>query len=356
MRPIFYLFILTTLILLTACGGGTEATTGNGSGARPTKTIRLLTWRYLPQDREWVKKFEERYNVGVDVTVKPVGEIIRTAQAKQTTGSDLILLPSIEDAVRLREFRALQPFFVNAFTNGDVADNYLDNEGYYAGLSRWTMTAVFNPNAVAQAEAETYLSFGKLPLRGIRVGLAHPDSSGLAGVVAGLIETTGPDAGNVWSRIMYERAEGLPQGSDADQLDRMLAGQLDAALVSSGAAVRWFLNGDPRHFKAAEAWRMKYPKTTNGGINFFNMTCVTMDARAPNRELALTFVNYLFSKPVQEAITASWFEYPAETFTEPDTYLLGIYDIIGQNMYAEQFDKHLGSAWTMINNAAAAGE
>ena len=93
MRPIYYLIILATLLLMTACGGGSEATTADGSEARPTKTIRLLTWRYLPQDREWVRKFEKRYNVGVAVTVKPVGEIIRAAQANQTTGSDLILPP-----------------------------------------------------------------------------------------------------------------------------------------------------------------------------------------------------------------------------------------------------------------------
>ena len=354
MKPLTYLFALAVCWLCAGCGNDGAAPAAGQSGAAAPTTINLLTWRYLPQDRAWIEKYEERFRVRVNVSVRPVGDIIRAAQANRTTGSDVILLPSIEDAVRLREFGALQPFFVNAFTNGDVADNYLDNEGYYAGLSRWTMTAVFNPNAVAQGEAETYLNFGKLPLRGIRVGLAHPDSSGLAGVVAGLIETTGPEAGNVWSRIMYERAEGLPQGSDADQLDRMLAGQLDAALVSSGAAVRWFLNGDPRHFKAAEAWRLKFPKTTNGGINFFNMTCVAVDARAANRQLALTFVNYLFSKPVQEAITSSWFEYPVETFTEPDTYLLGIYDVIGRNTYAEQYDKHLGTAWQMINRAAAA--
>ena len=137
---------------------------------------------------------------------------------------------------------------------------------------------------MAQAEAETLPQLRQTP------PCAASGSGWLTRTAAGwpawwpdLIETTGPEAGNLWSRIMYERAEGLPQGSDADQLDRMLAGQLDAALVSSGAAVRWFLNGDPRHFKAAEAWRLKYPKTTNGGINFFNMTCVTMDARTPNR-------------------------------------------------------------------------
>lgn len=315
--------------------------------------VSLLTWRYLPQDADLIAKFENRFQAKVNVQVMPMGEIVRRAQADNLPTIDLILVPSLEDAVRLREMDALQPFFANSFTNGDVDDRFIDNEGYYSGLTRWTMTAVYNPNAVTAEEASTYGNLAKLPLRGIRVGIAHPDSSGIPGVVAGLAGRVSQEAASVWARLMYERSTGGMRGSDYDQLDRMLAGELDVALVSVGAANRWFLNGNPVHYEAAETWRARFPKTDNEGLNFMNMTCITMAKDAPNRNLALLLIDFLYEKEQQEALGSSWFEFPGQTFTPPNEFLIGYPDPIGRKVSAEELDGNIPLAWSIINQIAA---
>jgi len=361
MKRTFQLLVcVLSLVFLAACGGDAKPKARQGIQAGPgnlstgSKTLRLLTWRYLAQDQEVIKAFETRYAATVEVIVRPMKDIIADAVAGKALNADVLIVPTLEDAVRLRGFNALQPFFVDAFTNGDVADRFLDNEGYWAGLTRWTMVSVFNPKAVTSTEASSYLGLAKLTGRGIRLGVAHPDSSGLAGVVSGLHQNLNPDAAALWARTIYTKSVGGPQGNDQDQLERMLAGDLDVAFVSLGNAVRWFLNGNPRHFAAAEAWRVRFPHTGATNMNFYNMTCVTMPANALDRNLAAKMIDFLFQQNIQEILTTAWFEFPSQTFAETNDYLYGFPDNIGLKVSGEEIENSLPAAWGIINQIAEA--
>jgi ABC-type Fe3+ transport system substrate-binding protein len=352
-------FAVIILFALAACGGEKAPASGvvkAGPGAVSSNapTMRLMTWRYLIQDKAIVEAFSSKYGVKVEVIVRPMGEIIADAVAGRKLEADVLIVPTLEDAVRLRGFNALQPFFVDAFTNGDVGDKYLDNEGYWAGLTRWTMVTVYNPNAVTSTEAATYRGLIEVTGRGIRVGMAHPDSSGFAGVVAGLYQNLNPDAAAVWAKYMYEKTSGGPNGSDTDQMNRMLAGQLDVAFVSLGAAVRWFLNGDPLHFKAAEIWRVRFPHTEATDVNFMNMTCVAMPANAANRAMGAKMIDFLFQESIQEQLSDAWFELPSQTFAEGNDYLFGLPDRVGIQVDGEMIEQHLPAAWSIINQVAEA--
>jgi ABC-type Fe3+ transport system substrate-binding protein len=359
-RTLLPLLTVCLALVFVACGDGKQSAGTAGPQAGPgdlnTKVVavRLMTWRYLPQDAEIVKAFQNKYSVKVDVIVRPMRDIVADAVAGKQLEADVLLVPTLEDAARLKGFNALQPFFVDAFTNGDVADRYLDNEGYWAGLTRWTMASVFNPNAVTVAEASSYRGLLEATTRGMRFGVAHPDSSGLAGVVAGLHANINPAAAELWGKSIYAKAVGGPQGNDYDQLDRMLAGELDMAFVSMGAAVRWFLNGDPTHFKAAEQWRVRFPRTQATNINFYNMTCVTMPANTNNRPMAVRLIDFLFQREIQEVMTNNWFEFPCQTFAEANSYLYGFPDQVGLKVTGEDMDRSMPAAWGIINSAAAA--
>lgn len=351
MRQLTLLLFSLTLFFFTACTDSPSANSGNTAGDTPAG-MTLMTWRYLPQDAEIVAAFEKRYRTRVEVVVKPMRDIVAAAQKGQTPSADLLLVPSIEDATRLKGFGVLQPFFVDAFTQGDVGDQYLDDQGYYSGLTRWTMAAVYNPKAVTAEEARSYKGIVQAIARGVRLGVAHPDSSGLAGVVAGLSANLNQQAAAVWANTVYKGATGGLGGNDLDQLDRMLAGEIDMAFVSSGAATRWILNGNPRHYDAGKLWRIALPSTSATDLNFFNMSCVTMPANAPNRNMAIAFINNLYSKKVQRTLSDAWFEYPCHAFVDPNDYLFNYDGRIGSKFTAEASENTIPVGWALINQAA----
>ncbi|MEM9836012.1 MAG: extracellular solute-binding protein, partial [Bacteroidota bacterium] len=344
---------LLLLLLLASCENKSKDNATTVTANQQTYgTVNLVTFRHLVQDQEIVKAFEERYRLKVNVEVVPAATIIRRAQ-EGVLGGDVVITPTLEDIVRLKNFDQLQPFFVDAFSRGNVDDGYLDDQGYFAGLSRWTMAAVFNPNAVAIEEVSTYKNIAKLPLRGIRIGMAHPDSSGLAATVAGLTRIVNDRAATLWTKLLYDGLTGSMIGNDYDVMDRMLKGDLDVAFVSSGAAVRWFLNGNPTHFKAAEAWRVKYPATETDEVNFFNMTSIGVIKNAPNRPQALQFIDFLFKKENQEKMGDAIFEYPTEAFSISNDYLSGIRGAPGRKISATETASRLPLAWGIINQVAS---
>lgn len=351
MRLLTILLTSLAILLFSACG---ENDAAGGAAAREEYPVgmTLLTWRYLPQDVQIIEDFERRYRTKINVVVKPMRDIVAAAQKGQTPQADVLFVPSIEDATRLRGFNVLQPFFVDAFTQGEVGDRYLDNEGYYAGLTRWTMVSVYNPNAVTAEEAGLYRGLVSAAARGVRIGVAHPDSSGLAGVVAGLSSNLNEPAAALWARTMYTKATGGLFGNDLDQMDRMLAGEIDMAFVSSGVATRWLLNGNPQHYDAGGLWEIAVPHTEATNLNFFNMTCVTMPANAPNRNMAMAFINNLYTKKTQQLLTDGWFEFPCYAFGEPNNYLYNYEGNIGTKVPAETIENAIPVGWALINQAA----
>jgi ABC-type Fe3+ transport system substrate-binding protein len=347
--------ILASLFLLLL-GCGKEQTTDTTDSARETAVaevpgITFITPHYMPQESDIVTDFEKRFRTKVTVKVMSPRDIVLGAQDNTLVG-DVVLLPTLEDAVRLKNFGRLQPFYVDAFSQGSVDDVYQDQEGYYAGLTRWTMAAVYDPTSVAVDEVSSYVGLAKLQARGIKVGMAHPDSSGLAATVAGLAKVVNPEAAQLWVQVLMSYQNGIPTGSDYDQMDRLLAGDIQVAFVSSGAAARWILNGDPTHFAAGDSWRVKYPRTEADKVNFLNMTCVGMLGNAPNRALALRFINHLFQKEAQEVLSNAYFEYPNEAFSEINQYILGVPDTPGRRVSANTLEDYITPAWEMVNRVA----
>lgn len=353
MRFLTSLSVLFVLLFAFSCNdnGTKPAATAPVGLSRPVG-LKVMTWRYLPQDQQIIQAFESRFRIRVEVIVKPMKEIVAAAQQGVIPDADVLFVPSIEDATRLRGFGVLQPFFVDVFTRGEVGDRDLDNEGYYAGVTRWTMAAVYNPKAITGDEAASYLGIAKAAGRGARVGVAHPDSSGLAGLVGGLATNLSQEAAAIWARTIYTKAANGLFGSDEDQMNRMLAGELDMALVSSGVATRWILNGNPRHYEAGGVWRISIPATEASNVNFPNLTCVTVPANTPRRVMALNFINSLYTKENQQILTDAWFEYPAYAFGVPNQYLNNYRGVIGTRFSAEMTEQATPLGWALINEVA----
>lgn len=353
MRFLPALLVCLCLLFFAACTGDGKPSTPPGvRNPEVPVGLTVMTWRYLAQDQAIIQDFENRYRIKVDVIVKPMKEIVAAAQEGRVPAADVLLVPSLEDATRLRGFNVLQPFFVDAFTEGQVGDRDLDNEGYYAGLTKYTMATVYNPKAITGEEANTYLGIAKAAGRGARIGVAHPDSSGLAGLVGGLSGNLNQQAADIWAKTIYFKATGGLFGSDLDQMDRMLAGEVDMVLVSSGAATRWILNGDPQHYEAGRLWRIALPATEATNVNIPNWTCVTMPANTPRRIMAVNFINNLYTEKNQQILTDAWFEYPTYAFGAPNQYLNNYIGTLGTRVTAESLEATVPVGWALINQAA----
>lgn len=348
-----YLTVLTGYLLLAlGCGNGSSESRSQPTVAQleqEAPTLSILTYQYGAAEQEIVAAFEAETRIKVNVYLQPMKDIITAAQNK-TIGGDLVFFPTLEDAVRLKNFEVLQPFFVESFSDGSVDDRYLDNEGYYAGLRRWAMVSVYKYREVAEDEVNSYLSLLQSTDRGLRLGVAHPDSSGLAGIISGLYRIVNPQAANLWTRTLSEKVTGPMSGNDYDQLERLKNNELDIALVSVGALMRWTWGGNLDNQEAAGNWQVRYPQTQTDNVNFANISGVSLLAGAPNRSAATSFVDFLYKQENQEKLGNFYKEYPTQVFAIPSDFLLGLKGAPGRDLNMEQIEEHIPQAWGIINS------
>ncbi|MEL6670102.1 MAG: extracellular solute-binding protein [Bacteroidota bacterium] len=352
MQKINLTALVVSLLLFSYCGKG-----GSNDRSQPTvdqlnqkdPTLSILTYQYGAAEQEIVSAFEEQTRIKVNVYLQPMKKIIESAQ-NGTIGGDLVFFPTLEDAVRLKNFDVLQPFFVEAFSDGSVDDRYLDNEGYYAGLRRWAMVSVYKFREVAEDEVNSYLSLVQSTDRGLRLGVAHPDSSGLASVISGLHRIVNPQAASLWTQTLSSKITGPMSGNDYDQLNRLKNGEIDIAFVSVGALLRWTWGGNLENQEAAGNWQVRYPRTQTDNVNFANISGVSLLAGAPNRPAATRFVNFLYQQDNQEKLSNFYKEYPTQVFSIPSEFLLGLRGAPGRELNMEQLEENIPQAWAILNS------
>ncbi len=346
--------LLFCLLCLTACGGDKPGAAAAPPAAAPHggPAVTVYMSLYQPQHAELFAEFEERTGTRVIVLRRQPGEMLGLAAEGNLTG-DLAITPDLEYAVALRAAGALQPFFTDYFSTGNVLDAYLDTEGYYAGLTRWTMAVLYDPLRVAIGQVSKYHRLADPALKG-RIGIAHPDSSGLAGLLAGMAMSRDAQTASVYGRYLANNLPNGAFGNDYDQMRRLLNGEVDCVLVSSAAATRFFLSGNAADFEANSRFRYMYP-TTAEGINLPNATCITMLKNAPNRDAALRLIDFLYEPESQLVLGSANFEYPVEKFAEMNEYLSTIADVPGNRLPLQEIENQLPIGFAIVKEYFGAG-
>lgn len=332
---ILFLFV----VLFSACKP--EAATDNSTTTTTANAnnLALLSHRYLVQDQQLYGTFRVRANKGVDVYLNEGEEIIANAQKGPLRG-DAVILEDLYQAHLLKKTGALSPY--NAATFGDyVPSRYVDNEGYWAALTRWTMSLVYLPERVDLEQMRTYGSLLDPRYQG-RISMAHPDSSGLISMVAGMIAAHGEEPARIYLETLKNNLSGPPRGNDWDAISDILRGNADIALVNGSQFMRYRHSGNAEMFKAMEGLQVEVPVDTDGN-NYYNITPISILNNAPFRNYAISLVEFLTIEENQGMFAEAALEYPVNVFAPSAELLNNTFNLpqgkISMEMTENQLDK-----------------
>jgi ABC-type glycerol-3-phosphate transport system substrate-binding protein len=110
MKSLLQLIAALALILSVAACGNDKAPARNTSGIKAgpgainqstSNTVKLMTWRYLTQDKEIIRDFETKYSVKVDVKVRSMVDIIADAVAGTKLDADVLIVPTLRRVATL---------------------------------------------------------------------------------------------------------------------------------------------------------------------------------------------------------------------------------------------------------------
>ena len=342
----FLLLLFPLLLLLNACKNDSSnppppppAPTTNSSN------VSLYSYRYLVQDQQILGQYRVRANKGIDVYQYSSEEIIALAQNGQLRG-DVVLVEDLYDAHRLRKAGVLSPY--NAGTFGEyVPSRYVDNEGYWGGVSRWTMSLIYRPGAVNMTDMQTYGALLAPKYKG-RIAIAHPDSSGLISMVAGMIAAHGEEPARIYLETFKDQLYAAPRGGDYEAISAVLRGNADIALVNGSQFMRYKHSGNPELFKSLDALEMEIPTDAEGN-NYYNISPICILNNAPYRNYAINLVEFLTIQENNGTFTDANFEYAVNIFSELPELLNETYNLPQGKISTEMTENQLDKAAELVH-------
>ncbi|MEL7250478.1 MAG: extracellular solute-binding protein [Bacteroidota bacterium] len=306
--------------------------------------VSLYSHRYTVQDQQLLGQYRVRANKAVDVYLYPSADIVKLGQEGQLRG-DAVLLDDIYDAHLLRKAGVLSPY--NAGTFGDyVPSRYVDNESYWAGTSRWTMSFIYRPSTVNMVDMRKYGSILAPAYQG-RVAIAHPDSSGLISMTASMIAAHGEDPARIYLETLKKNLHAEPTGNDFEAISAVLRGDADVALVNGSQFMRYKHSGNPELFSALDQLEMEIPTDTDGN-NYFNITPICILNNGAYRNYAINLVEFLTIQENQSMYAESQLEYPVNIFGEMAELLNSTFNLPQGQISTEMTENQLDKAAALV--------
>jgi len=346
-QQLLFLHLAFGLLLMTACQGNqssTGTTTTTRSSGDTSAPLVMHAHRYLIQDAELYKTYEAQSQKKLTVYRTSGVQAIEQAKNGQLKG-DIILVEDLYQAHQLAKLGAIEPYNAGTFDEF-IPSQYIDMQGYWGGITKWTMSFVYRTNKAEMMDMQRYAGILDSKYRG-RVVTPHPDSSGLVTFVAGMLAKHGEKPTRIYLQMLNKNLASPPSGSDWDAMQSVLNGEADIAFMNGSAFLRFRNSGNYELHKKTTELTVDIPVDATGD-NYFNVSTACIIKNAPNRNYAIKMVEFLTIQDNQNVFAESTMEYPLNVYSLTSGYVDDIYNLAQGSITMEEAENQLDKARDLI--------
>ena len=227
--------------------------------------------------------------------------------------ADLIFTVDISRLSEAKAAGVTQPVESEYLTR-HVPEAMRDAEGHWYGVTTRARIVYASKERVPEGEVTTYEDLADPKWQG-RICTRSGTHDYTIGLISALIEHDGVEATRGWLEGVKANLAKAPEGNDRAQVKSIWAGECDISLGNTyymGAMLK-----DPEQEAWANAVRLDFPTFEDGSGTHVNVSGVAMTKGAPNREVALEFMEYLTSPEAQMIYADVVNEYPVAPEAEP---------------------------------------
>ena len=227
--------------------------------------------------------------------------------------ADLIFTVDISRLSEAKAAGVTQPVESEYLTR-HVPEAMRDAEGHWYGVTTRARIVYASKERVPEGEVTTYEDLADPKWQG-RICTRSGTHDYTIGLISALIEHDGVEATRGWLEGVKANLAKAPEGNDRAQVKSIWAGECDISLGNTyymGAMLK-----DPEQEAWANAVRLDFPTFEDGSGTHVNVSGVAMTKGAPNREVALEFMEYLTSPEAQMIYADVVNEYPVASEAEP---------------------------------------
>ena len=315
--------------------------------------VNVYTSRHYDSDDALYEKFKNNTGIKVNI-ISGKGDALmeRLKSEANNSPADIFLTTDAGNLWKIQKeglFLSINSENIKSI----VPSNFRGPGDEWIAIAKRARVIFYNPNNVSSQEIEN-LSYEDLSASKWKGRIVIRSSGNIynQSLVASLISNHGIEATEEWAKGLVSNLARKPQGNDRAQIIAVANGEADIAVANSyyyGA----MLSGSKGEEQetAAKKVRMHFPNQDNRGTHV-NISGAGILKSAPNKDNALTFLEFLLSEQAQEHIVNNTFEYPVLDTVSPSSYISQFgTDFVEDQTSAGDFGKYNPDAIRLMDRA-----
>ena len=284
--------------------------------------VNIYTSRHYDSDDALYEKFKNNTGIKVNI-ISGKGDALmeRLKSEANNSPADIFLTTDAGNLWKIQKeglFLSINSENIKSI----VPSNFRGPGDEWIAIAKRARVIFYNPNNVSSQEIEN-LSYEDLSASKWKGRIVIRSSGNIynQSLVASLISNHGIEATEEWAKGLVSNLARKPQGNDRAQIIAVANGEADIAVANSyyyGAMLSGS-KGEEQE-SAAKKVRMHFPNQDNRGTHV-NISGAGILKSAPNKDNALTFLEFLLSEQAQEHIVNNTFEYPVLDTVSPSSYI-----------------------------------
>ncbi len=333
------------LFSFSSCGDTAPPKRQATESATTAPRLKVYAYRYLASDQSFYQQFTQRTDIAVDVYLLSRKEMLGGLRDRDLSQADILLLPDLYTAELAEKSGVLQPFLSEQI-DINVANIFLDLQGFWMGMSRTTMGAVFPQTASVPNRLLTYENIVDPSLKG-KVVMGHPDSTDFPVMIAGMLVGKGEGATRKWLEKLQNVLAQPPSGNDYAQIQAVQEGKASVALLDIPTFLRYRHSGNPDHFTFGSSLAISIPMDSENN-NYYNLSVACLPAQVPHRKEAIQLLEFMTGPEVQSAYADAVIEYPVNPYSTIPDHLLPIEGLPQGDVMPEDIENQVETARRLI--------
>ena len=275
--------------------------------------VNIYSYRQPELLQPLLDAFTAETGIDTNVAFLSKGLVERLKAEGRRSPADIILTTDISRLTGAKEAGVTQPVDSEVLAAA-VPEELRDPEGNWFGLTTRARIVYASRDRVAPGEITTYEDLADPKWKG-RICTRSGTHVYTLGLVGAMLEHNGAEVTEAWLKGVKANLARQPEGNDRAQVKAIWAGQCDVSLGNTyymGAML-----DDPEQQPWANAVRLEFPTFADGSGTHVNVSGVAMTASAPNRDAAVSFMEFLVSSQAQAVYAAVVNEYPVRANVAP---------------------------------------
>ncbi len=254
-----------------------------------------------------IDAFTAETGITVNVAFVDKGMAERLQAEGDRSPADLVLTVDIARLLQIIEAGVIQPVHSEVLT-ANIPAEYRDPQDQWFGLTARARIVYASKERVQPGEVTTYEDLASDKWKGricTRSGM-HDYNVALTSAILAHHDAAYTEG---WLNGVKANLARKPDGGDRDQVKAIWAGECDIAVGNTYYMGEMLADDEQKAW--ADSVNVVFPEFEAGGTHM-NISGVAMTKSAPNKDTALTFMEWLSSDAAQKIYAETNYEYPVK--------------------------------------------